>query len=474
MVKQLTEDRRLARVGANVQCRRRTFSIHRVRSKGFRGCLRLLVVRWSLTILPGLRGLRTGRRAVAFAHLLLLPAEALIVPTQALARTTEFAFNLPEAAIGVTLSSFSQITGASVGWSGTVPSFRTARVRGRMSAEAALLRLLARSGFTVVRVAPTAFRIEPKPHPIITALPRPVREVTVPRTVATLPPLDIVVTGQKRAQPLRDVPMSVAVVALVGAQDGQLSTATRDLALSVEGLALTNLGSGRNRPFIRGVADSPFNGISQTTVAVQLDEARITFDAPDPDLRLVDFERVEILKGPQGPLYGAGALGGIYHLVTRRPDLAETSGSLRVASETVEHGGLGAGLEAVLNLPLVTDRLGLRGVGYVTREGGWIDNLSGRQNANASRVDGGRLATRWQPDQDWSVDVLGTIQNTNVADSQYVTASDETVIRNARMAEPTDNDFKSAAVTIRGRLGRLRVLAASSYVVCFGVRLGTT
>ena len=345
-----------------------------------------------------------------------------------------------------------------------MPAFRAARLRGRMSAEAALRRLLGKSGYIAVRVTPTAFRIEAKPRPTIVARPREPRAVVIPRAVPALPTADIVVTGQKRAQPLRDVPMSIAVVQLAGAQDGRLSPATRDLALSVEGLALTNLGPGRNRQFIRGVADSPFNGTSQTTVAVQLNEARVTFDAPDPDLRLVDFERVEILKGPQGPLYGAGALGGIYHLVTRRPNLAEASGSARMIGEAVEHGGLGSGLEAVLNVPVVSDRFAVRGVGYVTREGGWIDNVSGRQNANTSRVSGGRVAARWQLDPDWSVDVLGTLQNTNVADSQYVTASDDTVMRAARIAEPTDNDFKSIAATIRGRIGRLKVLGASSYV----------
>ncbi|WP_447412480.1 hypothetical protein, partial [Clostridium perfringens] len=81
---------------------------------------------------------------------------------------------------------------------------------------------------------------------------------------------------------------------------GRLGFASTDVALGLEGLSLTNLGPGRNRQFIRGVADSPFNGPSQSTVAVVLDEARITFDAPDPDLRLVDMERIELLKGPQG------------------------------------------------------------------------------------------------------------------------------------------------------------------------------
>lgn len=86
---------------------------------------------------------------------------------------------------------------------------------------------------------------------------------------------------------------------------------TASVASDVEGLTLTALGPGRNRMFLRGVADSPFNGASQSTVALLVDDARLTYSAPDPDLRLVDVDRVEILKGPQGSLYGTGALGGI-------------------------------------------------------------------------------------------------------------------------------------------------------------------
>jgi outer membrane receptor protein involved in Fe transport len=232
----------------------------------------------------------------------------------------------------------------------------------------------------------------------------------------------------------------------------------------MEGLALTNLGPGRNRQFIRGVADSPFNGTSQTTVAIQLDEARVTFDAPDPDLRLIDMDRVEILKGPQGPLYGSGALGGIYHMVTRKPDLDDASGSIRVTSEAIQHGGLGAGTEGVLNLPIISETLAVRAVGYVAREGGWIDNVGGRSNANSTKSGGGRIAARWRIDPDWTLDVSGVLQDVATRDSQYVTASDDTVKRDTRIAEPADNDFKSAAATLEGQISGLTLLATGSYV----------
>ncbi len=140
-------------------------------------------------------------------------------------------------------------------------------------------------------------------------------------------------TAQKRQQALDEIPMSLVVVTPEGTAPGGVGAGSRELGLSVEGIAVTNLGPGRNREFIRGVADSPFSGVSQSTVAVQLDEARVIFDAPDPDLRLVDIERVEILKGPQGPLYGSGALGGIYHLVTRKPQLDKTTATAQLLTE---------------------------------------------------------------------------------------------------------------------------------------------
>ncbi|MBV1687949.1 TonB-dependent receptor [Novosphingobium sp. G106] len=258
--------------------------------------------------------------------------------------------------------------------------------------------------------------------------------------------------------------MSISVVPLTqGTSDG-LAMGSREVTYEVDGLTLTNLGPGRNRQFIRGVADSAFNGPSQSTVAVQLDEARITFDAPDPDLRLVDMERIEVLKGPQGPLYGSGALGGIYHMVTRKPDLSAPAGEIRAIGEAVDHGDLGWGGEVTFNLPVVTDRLGLRGVAYSVRAGGWIDNIGRNRNANGTATDGLRLALRWQPAPEWTLDVAGALQDINSKDSQYVMAPEETARTNVRIPEPTDNDFKSLSATLQGPVGALKLLATSSYV----------
>jgi iron complex outermembrane receptor protein len=170
------------------------------------------------------------------------------------------------------------------------------------------------------------------------------------------------------------------------------------------------------------------------------------------------------LKGPQGPLYGSGALGGIYHVVTRKPDLTDFGGSVRLTGEAIQHGGLGTSAEGVLNLPLVSDTLAVRAVGYVGREGGWIDNFGSRSNANSSKIGGGRIAARWRIDPDWTLDLSAVLQNVTSRDSQYVTASDDTVKRTTRIAEPAENDLKSAAGTLEGPIGAINLLATASYV----------
>jgi outer membrane receptor protein involved in Fe transport len=236
------------------------------------------------------------------------------------------------------------------------------------------------------------------------------------------------------------------------------------VASGIDGLAFTNLGPGRNRAFIRGIADSPFNGPSQSTVALVLDDSRITYDAPDPDLLLLDIDRVEVLKGPQGPLYGSGALGGIFRIVTNAPDLDAVSGATTLVGEAGAHGGLSGGGDAMLNLPLSPGKLAGRAVGYFRSEPGWLDTIGGARDTNSTMTKGGRLAVRWAPDADWTVDAGGVLQSLNAHDSQYVIGSADALARIHPIAEPADNDFAQAHLEVRGRLGGLRLVSASSYV----------
>ncbi|MEJ7933887.1 TonB-dependent receptor [Sphingobium sp. AN558] len=393
---------------------------------------------------------------MALASLL---AEPSFVPS-ALARETDYRIDIPAGPLSASLARFSQLTGISIGLPGDMPPVRTHAVAGRMSPDAALQIMLDGSGLHARRMG-DVYRIELMQRTSVPRLPAPpsLRAATLANRSA-----DIIVTAQKRPQMLASIPLSVAIVSLDDMTHGSTSTSSRDITLSTEGLAMTNLGPGRNRQFIRGVADSPFNGQSQSTVTVQVDNARVIFDAPDPDLRLADVERVEILKGPQGPLYGSGAIGGIYHIVTRRPELDKISIATELSTGSVQHGGIGTGIEGVVNLPILTDRLAVRSVGYRIVNAGWIDNADGRENSNSVETVGLRLGIRWQAADDWRVDAGVIQQDINVRDSQYVVAGMRSLKRTNGIAEPTDNDFKLAHVTIEGRLGALQLVSATSYV----------
>ena len=321
--------------------------------------------------------------------------------------------------------------------------------------------MLAVTGLRAVAVDAATYRLErvPKPKPRRAPVDRAERKLAREER----PAADIIVTASKRPQHLSTVPGSLSVVTPDRIATGIVSPDSQTISTGVDGLAITNLGPGRNRQFIRGVADSPFNGPSQSTVAIALDNSRITYDAPDPDLLLVDVDRVEVLKGPQGPLYGSGALGGIFHIVSNAPVDDAAFGSATVIGEGVSHGGIGGGIDGMLNVPIGSG-LAVRGVGYVRSDAGWLDTIGGASGTNRVKTSGGRLALRWTPDADWQIDLGGVLQSLNADDSQYVTGSAGTLKRIHPIAEPADNDFAQAHLDIRGRIGGLRLLSATSYV----------
>jgi iron complex outermembrane receptor protein len=197
-------------------------------------------------------------------------------------------------------------------------------------------------------------------------------------------PDDIVVTAQKREQSLIDVPLSITAV--TGEELAKRSASTiEDLQYSVPGISITEFSPGQQRVQIRGV--SVYSGLP--TVGVYQDEMPLNLELNQSgqDVRLLDIDRIEVLRGPQGTLYGQGAMGGTIRYITNDVDLSRVaaSGSGEIAG--VDGGGTDWKGEAMLNVPLVTDRLGLRFAGSYQNFGGWIDNpLLGARNVNGGHA----------------------------------------------------------------------------------------
>jgi iron complex outermembrane receptor protein len=353
--------------------------------------------------------------------------------------------DIPATTLARAIDELSREAGVSIGTEGNLPALRTPVVRGQMTVDQALARMLAGSGFAARRVGPTAWRIERK----TVNLPR---DTPAPVVVAEPVAQTIVVTAAKRESPLARIPMAVSVFVPPPADSISPALSTNRVAAATEGLSLTGLGPGRNRMFLRGIADSAFNGESQSTVAVLLDGTRLTYTAPDPDLRLVDIARTEVIKGPQGSLYGTGALGGIYHIVTNRPEMDRFDARVSAGASAVQGGYAGFSVSAMVNVPIAADRAALRLVGYITDEPGWIDT-GPRRNSNRTTVTGGRAALGVQIAGDWRFDVAGLTQFITARDSQYVYAPGARG-RPAQLSEPHDNDLMhiAAKLTHRGAI----------------------
>ena len=288
---------------------------------------------------------------------------------------------------------------------------------------------------------------------------------------------DIVVTASKRDQKLRDVPSAITV--MTGDTLGTLGVrSVRDYATLTPGLTVQEgSGPGYGKIFIRGLTTGTLQ--QSATTVYYMDEVPFTassangggaFIAPDPEL--TDIDRVEVLKGPQGTLYGASSLGGVIRLVSKKPDVTAFSGSARAELAAIDGGGFGYSASATINAPLVTDRLALRATGFCRRAPGYVDNVgTGSDNVNRSDYKGGRLALRWTPDIRLSVDVVGQMQDIDTRGPALQTSVAGTLAPD--IGTRKFNNFFDAPTLVRYRLASItgqyqtdagQIIATSAYL----------
>jgi outer membrane receptor protein involved in Fe transport len=392
--------------------------------------------------------------------LALLPALLISLPTMAGAALRIAPDRLDRAAI-----SLGRQAGVSIGIS--EPDLALLRAKPVSAADdigAALHQMLVGTGASAVRVGPRSWRIVRRPAPLYRR-PAPVRRapirVSPPPQVAARDE-EIVVTASKRDTSLADYPASVSMLLAGRGMPGLDSLGTEALSRQIPSVTSTHLGPGRNKLFVRGLADSSFNGTTQATVGEYLGEARLNYNGPDPDLRLYDLRAVEVLEGPQGTLHGVGTLGGVIRFQPAPPDLARTGGSLNLGLSVTEHGDPGGDLSGVVNLPL-TSTLGLRAVGYRVRDGGYIDDLlRNRQDVNRVDIAGGRAWLRFEPDADWTVDLSGAIQDISGRDSQYADAAGPPLTKSSPIAEAFGSRYALASLAVRKSWNDVVLTSATS------------
>jgi outer membrane receptor protein involved in Fe transport len=277
---------------------------------------------------------------------------------------------------------------------------------------------------------------------------------------------EVIVTAQKRSQRLLDVPVSIA--ALSGEELHRAGVDTLlDLSHAVPGLVVGDAGGGFIRYFVRGVSNI-YGSFSTALTGVYLDEADVTGSSTTQlDLRTQDIERVEVLKGPQGTLYGAGSSGGTVRFITRDPKLDRFTASGTVDLYGTEGGSSSQAASAVVNIPIISDVLGVRLVGNYGNIGGWVDQpAAGRSNVNTQYLKESRVKALWKPIDNLTVKPMIYVHRNHGGgiasgtDEHYVL---ETAVDPMRPL-PFSTDYDVYNLTATYDFRSVRILSSSTYV----------
>jgi iron complex outermembrane recepter protein len=334
---------------------------------------------------------------------------------------------------------------------------------------------------------------------------------------------EIVVTATRRSENLQDVPITIQ--AFSNETLSQLNVETfDDLVKNLPNVTDAGNGPGQGNIFMRGL--SAGNSGSQSTgsiapyanVAIYLDDQSGQLPGRNLDVYAADLERVEILEGPQGTLFGAGAEAGVVRYITNKPKLDVIEGSVTGSYGTTAGGDPNSSFNAVLNLPVITDTLAVRAVIYNDSRGGYINNVPGTftrhdtdlgihyahfpatggacpdggatngacvppgspvinnyeqvQNAiNPVTYDGIRASALWKLNDDWNFLLEQTFQNTDSHGVFYQMpySSDGVALPplSVTLFNPNfDQDkFANTAWTVNGKLGPLKLVYTGGYLV---------
>jgi iron complex outermembrane recepter protein len=236
------------------------------------------------------------------------------------------------------------------------------------------------------------------------AAPAPAAAASAPEDVQR-----VIVTAQKRKEDVQKVPLSISVMSGEQLQANQVSNFT-DLSRNIPNVSFnTQAGAGLSTVEIRGVSSQA----GTATVSIYLDDVSLTtrniYSQGTAEPRFFDIERVEVLRGPQGTLYGASSLGGTIKFISKEPDAKAFSGNANVTLSGTQHGGTNYQAEAVVNVPLVKDSVGLRVGVQSGHDSGYIDRVDYRtlqvldKGINSAHWDVLKLALKADLGKGWSV-----------------------------------------------------------------------
>jgi iron complex outermembrane receptor protein len=294
---------------------------------------------------------------------------------------------------------------------------------------------------------------------------------------------EVTVTSMKRESAMLDVPFSVAAPTEQVLRDRGVED-IEGVAANVAGFTVQNLGPGQSQVAIRGVSagqivrDQP--GVKEQ-VATYLDESVISLSLFTPDLDLLDVSRIEVLRGPQGTLFGSGSLSGTVRYITNQPELGVQEAFAELGGSIVGGGSAGGNAKVGFNVP-IGERAALRVASYFARMGGYIDavqpDLGVNENVNDGFRTGLRAAVRIAPNDRLSVtprivyqsirmDGWNRIDSFNILANPFTTTRPAVALDGRRqftqLEEEFSDDFVLADLNIGYRFGDLALTSVTSY-----------
>lgn len=254
---------------------------------------------------------------------------------------------------------------------------------------------------------------------------------------------EVLVTARKRGEErVQDIPTAITAFGAQTLEKMGVKDFT-DFAYQVPGLTFNDIGAGEKRYILRGI-QSP----GQEQVAIYFDEVPApgiqssTGDSGSqaPDLKLIDMEHIEVLKGPQGTTFGANSQTGAVRFISNKPNLNQVSGSVQVGGDYMPDGNPGTDTAGIFNLPLINGVLGLRAVAYYDHQGGYINNVRlGMNDINWSNTTGGRILLRYQPTDATTIDAAIWLQDRKTGGANGYYPFDSFHVRNNT---PSDQGFR--------------------------------
>ncbi|HTK36382.1 MAG TPA: TonB-dependent receptor [Caulobacteraceae bacterium] len=277
---------------------------------------------------------------------------------------------------------------------------------------------------------------------------------------------DIVVTSLRRSTVLQQTPISVVAVTEKNISE-MGATNLPDYFRQVPNLNLTQGGLGGARISIRGI-----NSAGEATVGLYYDETPITGPSgttQDPgggsaDLNLFDVARVEVLRGPQGTLYGSSSMGGTLRLIFNKPNTHEWEMAAEGQASTMRNGSAGYFAKGMVNYPIAEDKLALRLVTFYEKRGGFVDNIRlGTKDVNDSKSVGARGLLTWTPTPDMNLTGTYLYQKTDADDQEGWYPSLGEFNTDSRVKLPFNNTLNLFNLTYNWELPGVTLTATGSY-----------